>query len=117
MAFKWGNTELLVIKDTYTPPRAEPVINEIAILAGADNDTPATVLQQNGRGRYTVGFSTFVRDYSTYESLLSDYIDQTERTFTGPDSVSMTMTISSLSPAVRKIYPTRFEFDVTFREA
>jgi hypothetical protein len=48
--------------------------------------------------------------------MLADCMAGTQRTFTGADSYSENMIISSISQAVRKIYPTRFEFTVTFME-
>lgn len=117
MAFKWGNTELYIIKDTYNPPWAEATINEIALLPDpADLSAVSTVIQQGGRKRQTVSFSTYVKSYSVYTDMLADCMACIERTFTGADGHSATMIISSLSQAVRKIYPTRFEFSVTLME-
>lgn len=116
MAFKWGNTEIYILPDTYTPPWAEVTLVEIKILPGTDNQEPSTVLQNGGRGRNRVNYSTYVKEYSTYQAMLTDYINQTERTFTGPDGVTGTYIISAISQAERKIYPTRFEFSLTLME-
>jgi len=117
MSFTWGSTDFYVIPDTYNPPWAEVPINEIALLPDPANlNAVSTVLQQGGRKRQIVTLSTYVKSYSTYEDMLADSMAGTQRTFTGADGYSATMIISSLSQAVRKIYPTRFEFSVTFME-
>lgn len=117
MSFSWGSTDLYVIKGTYIPPWAEVAINEIALLPDpADLSAVSTVLQQGGRKRQIVTLTTYVKSYSTYTAMLADCMAGTQRTFTGADGYSATMIISSLSQAVRKIYPTRFEFSVTFME-
>ena len=117
MAFQWGGTDLYVVPDTYTPPWDEVVINEIALLPDpADLNAVSTVLQQGGRKRQTVSFSTYTKEYSVYTAMQADCRAGTSRTFTGADSYSATMIISSISQAARKIYPTRFEFSVTFME-
>jgi len=117
MAFKWGSTDLYVLRDTYNPPWAEVTINEIALLPDPANlNAVSTVLQQGGRKRQIVTLSTYVKTYSVYTAMLADCMAGTQRTFTGADGYSATMIISSLSQAVRKIYPTRFEFSVTFME-
>jgi hypothetical protein len=117
MSFSWGSTDLYVIPDTYNPPWAEVTINEIALLPDpADLNAVSTVLQQGGRKRQIVTLSTYVKTYSTYTAMLADCMAGTQRTFTGADSYSATMIISNISQAARKIYPTRFEFSVTFME-
>lgn len=117
MSFKWGNTDLYVVPDTYTPPWDEVVINEIALLPDpAALNSISTVLQQGGRKRQVVTLTTYVKTYSVYTAMQADCRAGTQRTFTGADSYSATMIISSISQAARKIYPTRFEFSVTFME-
>ena len=53
MAFKWGDTNLYILKDTYTPPWAEATIHEIQLAPDPANiDAVSTVLQQGaGSGR------------------------------------------------------------------
>ena len=80
MAFKWGNTDLYVLRDTYNPPWAESTISEIALLPdSADLSAVSTVLQQGGRKRQTVSFSTYVKSYSVYADMLADYLAGTAR--------------------------------------
>lgn len=114
--FKWGSTEIKVLRDTYIPPYAETVLTEIHLIPAADNLDPQTVIQQGGRGRYRVNFSASVSTYTEYQALMDDYINQTQRTFVGADGYSENMTISALSQAARKLYPTRFEISMTLVE-
>ena len=118
MTFNWGNTSLYILKDTYTPPWAESTIHEIQLAPDPANiDAVSTVLQQGGRKRQVVSFSTYTKDYPDYTGMLTDYLSGTVRTFAGADGYSASMIVSSLSQATRKIYPTRYEFTVTLMEA
>lgn len=117
MAFSWGDTNLYILRDSYMPPWAEASILEIPLAPDPANiDAVSTVLQQQGRKRQTVSFSTYTKDYSVYTSMQADYLAGTVRTFTGSDGYSASMIIFSLSQATRKIYPTRYEFSVTLME-
>lgn len=116
-SFAWGSTALNVIRETYNPPVSEVALDEIALLPDpAALSTVATVIQQGGTKRNRVTFSAFTYTYSEYQAFLADMIAGTQRTFTGADSYSATMMITGLGAATRKIYPTRFEFSVTFME-
>lgn len=118
MAFSWGSLAIYIIPDTYTPPWAESPIIEIPLAPDPDNlAAVSTVIQQQGKKRDIVSFSTYVKDYASYQGLLSDQVSGTVRTFSGPDGYSESMVILSLSQAQRKIYPTRYEFMVTLMEA
>lgn len=118
MSFQWGNTEIYIIPDTYSPPWQEAPVNEIPLLPDPANPSAiCTVLQQGGTKRPIVSFSTYVKEYSVYQGFLSDQVNGAVRTFIGPDGYSASMIIFSLTPAVRKNYPTRHEFSVTLMEA
>lgn len=117
MAFKWGNTDLYIVPDTYTPPWGKSPIVEIPLAPDPANLTAVcTVIQQQGKKRDTVTLTTYVKSYTTYQSMLADQVSGTVRTFTGPDD-SMSAIISSITQATRKIYPTRWEFTITLMEA
>lgn len=117
MAFKWGNTDLYIVPDTYTPPWGESPIVEIALAPDPENLTAAcTVIQQQGKKRDNMTLATYVKDYSIYQAMLADQVAGTVRTFAGPDA-TMTAVISTITPATRKIYPTRWEFTITLMEA
>lgn len=113
---KWGNTELNVIKNTYTPPVAKPKLNVIEILLGVDNTAPASVIQQGGRERYQVSFAGWVKTYAEYETLLEDYINLTPRTFEGGYGFTQTMVITDLQPGKRNLIPAIIEYTITLLE-
>lgn len=116
--FKWGDTELLVLDGTYTEPWAESPIVEIPLAPDpAALSAVSTVTQQQGRKRETVSFSAYVKDKSVWQGFVTDQISGTVRTFIGPDDYSASMFVFNVSPATRKIHPTRFEFSVTLMEA
>lgn len=115
--FKWGNTPLYVIKDSYSPPLAEVVISETALLPNpADLTAASTVLQQGGSKRAKVPLTAICFEYAEYQAMQQDWLNGTERTFTGADGYSATMIIMALGQATRKLYRTRYEFSVTFVE-
>lgn len=111
----WGSTTLIIADGSYKVPFAENGLKEIEILPAAGESTPATVLQQAGRGRQRTAFDCFVYTYSDYTSLYNDYIACTQRTFAGADSVSMTAIIESITQA-QIITTGLYKFSMTILE-
>jgi hypothetical protein len=98
MAFTWGSTTLKVIVDTYKPPHAQAGLVSIELLPDAtDTSVNCEVLQQFGRKRKRIYFSGFVTSQANLDSLEADYWAQTERTFAGPNSLSLACTIEAIS--------------------
>jgi len=98
MAFTWGSTVLNVVAGTYKPPHAAAGLVSIELLPdSADTSANCEVLQQFGRKRKRVSFSGFAASQADFDSLEADYIAQIERTFTGPNSLSLSCTIETIS--------------------
>lgn len=97
----WGSTTVYVrVEPQYQPGYVAPNITEIPILGDPANpDTPASVIQGNGRGRKTITFEAHVASRTDYESLFADVVAQTTRTWTGPDGDTMSAVITDLTPA------------------
>lgn len=116
-SFSWGSTSLNVLRDSYSPPLAEAVITETPLLPDpADLSAVSTVLQQGGSKRAKVSLTVICFEYAEYQAMQQDWLNGTERTFTGADGYNATMIIMALGQATRKLYRTRFEFSVTFME-
>lgn len=114
MAYSWGSTNLKIVPETYQPYWYENGLTEISILPDGTT-TPASVLQQGGRGRKKVSFQGFTTSYSDYSSLRADYLALTSRSFSdGTDTI--TMIISDLSPATM-IVSGKWEYSITLMEA
>lgn len=111
MSFKWGNTKLKIIKDSYIPPFREVGLNEIALLPSKESSFD-TSLQQGIKGRNRVGFEMFVYSYSEYQAFVDDYITKVSKVFIGADGYSSNMIIESLSQTTRELHPLRFTFSV-----
>lgn len=113
---KWGSTQLYTIKDTYIPPTVNVQINKIELIPGTDNTDPSNVIQQGGRGRYEVKFDGLVKTYAEYQSLETDYINGTSRTFYGADEFSEDMIISELTLKSRTLHPLMIIYSITLTE-
>ena len=92
----WGSTTVKMRVGTYQAPSANAGIVEIPILP--DGSDGASVIQQAGRSRQVISWEGIADNLAHYTSLYNDYIATTERTFSGPDSVSLSCIISELSP-------------------
>jgi hypothetical protein len=101
MACTWGSTAVKVLVEaSYQPEYAPPNLVEIPILGDpAALDTPASVIQTNGRNRKTVSFTGYVSAIADYNTLTADCAAFTERDWTGPDGQTMAAYITSLGPA------------------
>lgn len=113
--YTWGSTALLVAKDSYTPPAAENGITEIQLLPDLAVSTPATVLQQAGRGRKRVSFDGYATE-TDYYAFLADYYAVTTRTFTDSDGNTLSSIIESIS-AARENGPYPYRYSITLVEA
>ena len=94
---EWGSTTVKMRVGTYQAPSADAGIVEIPILHDGTANA-MTVLQQSGRSRRTISWEGIADNLAHYTSLYNDYVAAQERTFTGPDSVSLSCIISELSP-------------------
>jgi hypothetical protein len=98
MAFTWGSTTLKVIAGTYKPPHAQAGLVGIDLLPDStDTSANCEVLQQFGRKRKRVSLGGYAASQADFDSLEADYIAQTERIFTGPNSLSLSCTIEAIS--------------------
>ena len=97
----WGSTAInVLIESPYQPEYAPPNLVEIPILGNpVALDTPASVIQTNGRNRKTVSFTGYVSAIADYNTLTADCVAFTARTWTGPDGQAMSAYITSLGPA------------------
>ena len=93
----WGSTTVKMRVGTYQAPSANAGIVEIPILDDGTANA-MSVLQQAGRSRRVISWEGIADNLAHYTSLYNDYIATTERTFSGPDSVSLSCIISELSP-------------------
>jgi len=113
-SYTWGSTVMLVEKNTYNPPAAENGITEIQILGDPVVTTPASVIQQSGRGRKKASFSGYATN-AVYLALLADSYAATVRTFTDPDGNTMSATIENIS-AARENGPYPYHYSVSLME-
>lgn len=106
----WGSTTVYVrLEPEYQPGYVAPNIQEIPILGDpTDLDTPASVIQGNGRGRKTITFEAHVASLTAYESLFADVVAQEVRTWTGPAGDTMSAVIIELTPAYFQADHVRF---------
>jgi hypothetical protein len=93
----WGATTLNITPGTYEPPVATVRVNEIKILPDPSSlSTVASVLQSGGRDRKRARWQGYVTSLANYNTLYDDMAAATERTFTGPDSETLTGIIEFL---------------------
>lgn len=108
--YTFGSTELKIIMGSYRASYASNNTVEIPLLAG---EGPASVVQQNGRGRYVISFDAYVATISEYNTLRTDYLALTARTFTGPETG--TFMLFDLTQA-EAVLPNLWKFSVTLME-
>jgi hypothetical protein len=99
MACTWGSTEVKILcKYTYQPQRADASIGEIKLLPKyGDLTAITTALQQGGRTRKRVKWTGYVSAIADYNTLHTDWLAGTTRTFTDPDAETLSSKIISLS--------------------
>jgi len=111
----WGSTALKILHGTYRPPHGDAGIIEIPILPDLTAATPASVIQQAGRGRKRASWRGYVSALADYDTLYADYIAATVRTFTGPGGETLSAIIESLSEP-EYVQANFIRFDVTIVE-
>lgn len=108
--YTFGSTELKIIMGSYRASYASNNVVEIPLLAG---EGPASIVQQNGRGRYIISFDSYVTSLSDYNTLRADYLSLTAKTFTGPETG--TYMIFDLTQA-EGVLPNLWKFSITLME-
>lgn len=117
MAMTWGATSINCYIKTYQPPAAEPTIAEIQLLPDpTDPDAVCSVLQQGGRKRKRIYWDGFVSNIASYNSLETDKLNGTQRTFVGPDGTNLNCIIQHLGPP-RYVQSNLIEYSITLVEA
>ncbi len=117
MAYTWGSTTVYVrVEPIYNPARADANISEIKLLPNyGDLTAITTALQQGGRVRKRIKWTGFVRAIADYNTLHTDYIAGTTRTFTGPDAIALSSKIIYLSEP-RYVQSDYIEYDIELIE-
>jgi len=117
LTFKWGDTILKVLSDTYNPPYlSSNNITEMQVIPSPTDKRPKTILQQTGTERKTSSMSLIIYSLSDYNAFLDDYANAVTRLFTGPEGVLMNMLISSLGQP-SYITPSKITFSIELLEA
>lgn len=112
--YTWGDMDLFIGKKGYSPPlpSSNGVVELTLLPDGSTN--PMSVIQKGGRGRKQVRISNAYATESDFQSLASDFMAVTERTFTDPNSNSMNAIIEQLTGTKDGEY---YEYSMTLKEA
>lgn len=113
----WGAVTFQCRWGTYRGPRADAGLVDIAILPEPGATTPASVLQDMGRGRRRIRFQGQVSSYANWQTIETKWLARTEAVFTDVDGASRGVYLIEDLSDPECVAPVLWRYNITLVEA